>query len=968
MNIKDYKFHERLIMRTPCYSYEEYKKITIKTLLKDAYFLSAIRAASAVVYKELEKVGFDESRISDKLKYTLLKYFNRMCFRPTPFGLFAGIGMTKWADKSSIGLSNEVDTHIQPDFKTIHNTSFIEEDLKYRSNPTLYKVFNGYRYIHSEPDKEDGKTSYGINGVIVNEYLNAVLQFAKDGKEVFELHEFIQANFNADPAASEHYFQQLVTSQLLVPLESQKAIISTRSFGDPFKIVPDKLNDILQETSISNKYINLKRSKNTGGLDKKLQKEVLEAIEIVQQITKPVLNEDMEEFKKRLTKKFDRQTLPLLKAVDPEIGVGYAGLGSMQHRPVICPQEKTQLAPEHEVKWSLVHAWLAGRWKETKPCEHLEIREADLVNIFPDINERPFPPSSSVMFRTFGDQVFLEQYGSVTGTSLIGRFSTISNEVKDAATEIAQIEVENNPDVLFAEINHFSDLRIANIEQRDSFYPFEIPVLSPSSVADKFQIHLNDLMVTVEDGNVLLTSKKHGKRVIPRLSSAYNYQRSDLAVFRFLCDMQYEGLGTISSFHLSNFIPKLAYYPRVVFRNVILQLATWTFKEAALRDASKSLQHMKDFISGSNLPRFFSVDIYDNQLVFDTLKEADLELFKYCIEGKKLITISEYPFLCNEQVVSDNHGKKYVSQFITNIYHTNKIYFSNDIREYENSLTRDFLPGSEWTCFKIYLHPTTANDILINYLVPVIDELNESNQIKKWFFIRYADPDYHIRFRINSDPDQAWNIIKKIYLMLDAIGRSEIIGNIILCKYERELERYGMHIELVESLFHTSSKMIISQMQHSSTNESQLSHYNFALSSIDVILNAAAIPLPYRIELFKDLFQSISLEFNFDLRDVQQKFRELKENGAIKLLNDCQEDNNIVYTVPYILLRNINLDNIKMALIGDLVHMHLNRYFISAQRLQELAIYYTLWKGYVSVSAQQRLLAVAEHSSVDQLE
>ena len=966
LNIKDYQFHERLLLRTPCYSYHDYERATLADLLKDAYFLSAIRAASPIVFTELEKAGFKEDLITDKLKFTLFKYFNRMCHRPTPFGLFAGVSTVGWTDDHSICLSKELKVHIQPDFKSLVNSDDSIDNLKYRSNPSLYKVLNSYRYIFVEPDQEDGKSSYGINKVIRNAFLDALLDFTKEEKSKADMIEFLQLKFNIETGASKNFIHQLIACQLLVAPDKQKAIITSANRSSIKSIIPTHESTVMPMEELADKYINVERPVITNGLNHRLQNELFAAIEVIQKIAMPANNEDMVEFKKRFTKKFDLQTLPLLKALDPEVGVGYAGLGSMQNKPVICPEEKTTPSAEHDVKWSLVHALFAKRWKEVKYGDVLEIKDEDLNDLSIETGEGSYSPSSSVMFRAIGEHVYLEQFGAVTGTSLIGRFSTISNDVMGIASAIANDEVSANPQVLFAEINHYSDLRIANIEQRQSFYPYEIPVLSPSSVADERQIQLADLQVTVQGKEVWLTSAKlGGKRVIPRLSSAYNYQRSDLAVFRFLCDLQQEGLGPMSYFHLSNFLPKLPNYPRVVYKNVILQLATWTFKGKVLSNATQSLQEVQNFIGSNKLPRFFSIDIHDNQLVFDTSKEADLQLFQHCIDRKKQITISEYPFISEGQVVKDNDGKQYINQFVASIYHNKDVYKAYDIQKSDSKQIRNFLPGSEWTSFKIYLHPATANEVIVNYIVPVIDKLEQTGLLKKWFFIRYADPDYHIRLRMNAEPQNSWKIVRQVYQTLEVIGQSEIIGNIILCKYVRELERYGEHIELAETLFNASSRLVVHQLLDSDTNETQLAHYHFAISSIHDMLNSAEVPIADRIKLFRQLYQSFGTEFNFEAREVQQKLRELRESGALLSLYDTLNRESSAFSQAHKILVSIALDEVKLAFLGDLIHMHLNRYFVVTPRLQELVIYYTLWKGYVSV--QQQSLAVAKHPVIDQL-
>jgi len=62
---------------------------------------------------------------------------------------------------------------------------------------------------------------------------------------------------------------------------------------------------------------------------------------------------------------------------------------------------------------------------------------------------------------------------------------------------------------------------------------------------------------------------------------------------------------------------------------------------------------------------------------------------------------------------------------------------------------RTFIPGSEWIYFKIYTGTKTADAILKNELYGFVSEMLKNKVIDKWFFIRYNDPDFHIRLRIH---------------------------------------------------------------------------------------------------------------------------------------------------------------------------------------------------------------------------
>jgi len=62
---------------------------------------------------------------------------------------------------------------------------------------------------------------------------------------------------------------------------------------------------------------------------------------------------------------------------------------------------------------------------------------------------------------------------------------------------------------------------------------------------------------------------------------------------------------------------------------------------------------------------------------------------------------------------------------------------------------RTFIPGSEWVYFKLYTGTKTADSILKNELYGYVSKMLKNGIIDKWFFIRYADPDFHVRLRLH---------------------------------------------------------------------------------------------------------------------------------------------------------------------------------------------------------------------------
>jgi len=66
----------------------------------------------------------------------------------------------------------------------------------------------------------------------------------------------------------------------------------------------------------------------------------------------------------------------------------------------------------------------------------------------------------------------------------------------------------------------------------------------------------------------------------------------------------------------------------------------------------------------------------------------------------------------------------------------------------QHNLKRSFILGDEWIYFKLYSGAQTADRILESSIKPSMDNLLKG-KIDQWFFVRYADPDLHLRVRVH---------------------------------------------------------------------------------------------------------------------------------------------------------------------------------------------------------------------------
>jgi thiopeptide-type bacteriocin biosynthesis protein len=62
---------------------------------------------------------------------------------------------------------------------------------------------------------------------------------------------------------------------------------------------------------------------------------------------------------------------------------------------------------------------------------------------------------------------------------------------------------------------------------------------------------------------------------------------------------------------------------------------------------------------------------------------------------------------------------------------------------------RIFIIGDEWLYYKIYSGYKTAETLLIDTIFPLAQLFLQAHWIDNWFFIRYSDPQFHLRIRFH---------------------------------------------------------------------------------------------------------------------------------------------------------------------------------------------------------------------------
>ena len=263
---------------------------------------------------------------------------------------------------------------------------------------------------------------------------------------------------------------------------------------------------------------------------------------------------------------------------------------------------------------------------------------------------------------------------------------------------------------------------------------------------------------------------------------------------------------------------------------------------------------------------------------------------------------------------------------------------------------RIFYPGSEWLYFKIYTGVKTSDLVLLEVIKPFVEQLQNEHVIKKWFFIRYNDPKPHLRIRFNISNLNNYNyILEKINSLFGEYLNSGEISNVIIDTYKRELERYGeSSIEYAEELFFRSSELILNFLEYDDEEKIMV-----ALFYIDCILSELGLSNEEKTNWIKNFDNAFKTEFNTDKSlnsqlkkkyiDFQPKYFEFIKTIAFKDIKYLITNN--ISDIHIVIEKILELEkkeclNVEMRdYFQSIFHMHINRLFVSNQRLFEMIIY-----------------------------
>lgn len=935
-------------------------------------------------------------------------------------------------DLNNFNLHCRIDTEIiHMIIDSLQKHKPVAKHLLFYPNSTIYKLGGDFRYIESIYVKQRRK--YKLTSIDENALISLMLQSCCNGLKIEDLariivdeeitvdeaieftlelidNQIFVSELELSTTGNEMYDQLFETikkittrdniqheemilfNKILLDLQNLRELLKEISNTEPAKNLVDKYLDVINAVDKMFNEVNrnnviqtdLGLSMKSSSLDAAVLKDLTTAINVAKRFSTKVREPKlMDSFISAFKKRYETREVFLAEALDVETGIGY---GDYLNNTNVESSEilhglafKGYNSEESTIKLNKHSNYWMRKTIECLRNGHtsIEITENDYSR-FEDkddrrILSRTFSVGVSLLKEKNNDNRVLEMKfcGGATASLWLGRFCYVNKDIHDLTSKICVYEQDTYEDAIVAEINHLPQDRLGNVIQRPALRNFEIPYFAKSFLEKECQISINDLMISIVNDKVVLKSNKLNKEVKPYCSNAHAYHINSLPIYYFLADLQQQDDESGAfGIDLQSCMKFFDFMPRVKFRNIILNTATWLLDYQVTQTILKADDPKSFFQSHCSeklIPRYILLCEGDNQLLLDRNNDLCLDILINTLKKNKGAILKESLVQDYDSLLVDNKNEGYNNEVIFS-FGSEKVE-NKSLVKFNRKLTDHdvFIPGESWIYYKIY-GGYKVNDTIICEIQNILQSLIDQNVIDKWFFIRYYDPSSHLRLRLHFvDQADVGLGIAPITEFLNAYVKDGRIWDVSINTYLREMERYGVGgIDHVETLFHLDSKNCVETIRFLTDSGTDNLRWLAALFNIDSYLSIFGFNAEEKHSYLKSYIdnneeyksssfrKSVQHKYNIHRKEIEELFTGGKENSNIHELI-CVLTAQQERLTPMLEKIRENAKESSNSILLSLIHMSVNRMMRSKNLKFEYVLFGFLESYYFQTNRKAKL-------------
>ena len=348
---------------------------------------------------------------------------------------------------------------------------------------------------------------------------------------------------------------------------------------------------------------------------------------------------------------------------------------------------------------------------------------------------------------------------------------------------------------------------------------------------------------------------------------------NDPSVIRFLSHLSNDGKATMNSFDWGP-AESFQYLPRVQTGRIVLRQAQWRIHkgEIATGPTSAFRDSLERWLADWELPPRICLSAGDNRLVLDLSQDVEAAELKTEIqklrEGESIVIQEVLPNLDEAWLPGDDGH--YFSEIVVSLVlrrapDKSKDSADNPVERKAGShnpgnapkaaqISRLRPPGSEWLFLKLYCPRSLENEIVPESMLTFAENALSAGLADSWFFIRYSDPDPHIRLRFHGAPQQlTGHLFGALCSWAAGLMSDGLCLKFAFDTYEPEIERFGgiAGLAMAEALFSIDSRGSAKLLYHLRRKVWPYDETALLALSIDDLLGAIGLSEPERLSWYR---------------------------------------------------------------------------------------------------------------------
>ncbi|MET8763073.1 lantibiotic dehydratase [Lentzea sp. NPDC004782] len=955
----------------------------IRNVWETATLAPAIEVASPVLARQVEQVLAGQPVTARELRslvVTLLRYLLRCRSRATPFGLFAGIAPVRFGPH--LELCNDLELHASAQVDAEWLTEVVRRlqamaDVR-RALPV---VANNLLFVrddrlvigcHRHPTSASGA---GETSIRYTKPVQAAVEAAPTPIRVADLIDNLEASYPSTPRPRiEALISGLIDQRVLLtalyppvtspdPLGHVLEVLALAGVDDRPEAAElvgqlraihaglSEHNAAISEAaqrnlrgSVSARITNVHPSDRPLTVDLHLgqavtipddvAREVEDAASVLVRLNPhPSGAPVWQDYHGRFVERYGLGAfVPLIELVHFDTGLGFpAG-----YRDSMFPPPSPQPLSDRDV--ALLGLAQTAAMEQRREVilddlliERLEVAQADHIQPHTELRFRVH--ASTQLALTHGQWELAVAGVSRTAGATIGRFLCLlaPEDRADLITALAALPTSVDGALPTQVACQPLRSRAENVTRHPVVLSHVIALGEPHSGGGE-TIAIDDLVVTGDASRLYLMSRSRTRVLEPTTFSALEFVHAAHPLLRFLCEIStaWSAACVPFSWGAANHLPFL---PRLRYQNTILSPARWNVTSAQLppfgADWSTWADAVAQWRKTFDVPDGVYLGDDDRRVLLHLDDPAHLHLLRTDLERAGHVTLREGPPPSAYGWCGGRAHEITVPLAATSPAQPTPL-MRNPSSSAAVGVQAGHLPGdpeSGWLYAKLYAHPDRHSDLLTKHLPRLLGNLDGAPQ---WWFIRYQDPQPHIRLRVRlADPDAFGNTAGQVGSWAAELQHLGLLGRLQLDTYHPEAGRFGggLTLSAAEAVFAADSAAAVAQL---AAGDAAHLHSITAASLVDLVISftgSRQAGLRWLIEHVERistprLARSLQ-EQAIELCDTAKNFSALRAlTGGDLIAARLQERQSAVAKYRDALASHETTTVAQQAVLPDLLHLH----------------------------------------------